>query len=110
MPLQTLPPAGVTDRPWAKICGALPDRQIQPFDKHVFNVEEFSDCSLSSNRPFLPDHCASLYLHDAIVPTRLDDIDIEPQHPSGETEQKTEPYLNLVYVFRSALAFDCHSS
>ena len=51
MPFQTLPPAGMTYCPPTKIGGALPDRQIQPFDKRCVSVEESSDrSSLCSNR------------------------------------------------------------
>ena len=82
MPFQTLPPAGVTYRSPAKIRGALPDRQIQPFDKRrVQRRRILGPLQSFLESPFCPNHGPPFHLDDPIVPTGLDHLPVDTGRP-----------------------------
>lgn len=79
---QSLFPVGMTYRPAQQIRGALSDREIQPFDERCVQFRGvFRLLQPLFKSPSRPNHRPSLHFHDAIIPTRLDDLTIDTGGP-----------------------------
>jgi hypothetical protein len=87
MIFKALLPSCMTNRPPKKICRALSNRQIQPFDKRCVQFRRvfgITQCLLQS--PRTPNHRPSLNLHDAIISAGLDDLTIETRWPKDSPD------------------------
>jgi len=75
--VSTLAPSRMINRPPIKICRALSDGQIQPFDKRCiqfWGVLRVAQSFLQS--PVIADYCSPLDLHNAIISSGFNDLTV----------------------------------